>query len=243
MGAECCAKVAAVAASYDRASSGSNPLTLKPTPPSSSPSSTAVPASSTSSMPVLNISVPVSLATFPFASRPLLLPSFAQNVVACLLIELLLPAAIFKSLLYEACGRIVDPTYGSVGLLSSGNWTKCQSAVDAVLSGSPIAGTEVGAPNSTLPINACDIRHVARDSSNLNEVRKRGKFKRSGSDASDSGRVRVGLNEPSALTSRDSLDEAKFSIGRRAKLVSAPKLDGSRVDSAEVGLELTLGLG
>lgn len=136
----------------------------------------------------------------------------------------------------------MDPTYGSVGLLSSGNWTKCQSAVEAVLSGSPIAGTEAPAPNSTLPINACDIRHVARDSRNLNEVRKRGRFKRCGSDASDSGRVRVGQDEPGALTSRDPLDEPMFSIGRRAKLVSAPKLDKSRVDGDEVGLELTLGL-
>ncbi|TVT99018.1 hypothetical protein EJB05_55648, partial [Eragrostis curvula] len=46
--------------------------------------------------------------------------------------------AIFRSLLYEACGRIVNPVYGSVGLLWSGNWHMCQAAVEAVLKGAPI---------------------------------------------------------------------------------------------------------
>ncbi|GFP97415.1 LOB domain-containing protein 41 [Phtheirospermum japonicum] len=46
--------------------------------------------------------------------------------------------AIFRSLLYEACGRIVNPIQGSVGLVWSGGWHLCQNAVDAVLSGSPI---------------------------------------------------------------------------------------------------------
>ncbi|GFP85347.1 LOB domain-containing protein 41 [Phtheirospermum japonicum] len=41
----------------------------------------------------------------------------------------------FRSLLYEACGRIINPVHGSVGLLSSGNWPRCQAAVEAVLHG------------------------------------------------------------------------------------------------------------
>ncbi|GJM89930.1 hypothetical protein PR202_ga06160 [Eleusine coracana subsp. coracana] len=45
---------------------------------------------------------------------------------------------VFRSLLYEACGRIVNPIYGSVGLLWSGKWHLCQAAVDAVLKGDPI---------------------------------------------------------------------------------------------------------
>ncbi|MBA0760362.1 hypothetical protein Gotri_023111 [Gossypium trilobum] len=39
--------------------------------------------------------------------------------------------AIFMSLLYEACGRVVNPVYGSVGMLWSRNWVECQAAVDA----------------------------------------------------------------------------------------------------------------
>uniref|UniRef100_A0A6N2K973 LOB domain-containing protein n=1 Tax=Salix viminalis TaxID=40686 RepID=A0A6N2K973_SALVM len=46
--------------------------------------------------------------------------------------------AIFRSLLYEACGRIVNPIYGSVGLMWSGSWQLCQAAVEAVLKGAPI---------------------------------------------------------------------------------------------------------
>ncbi|CAL9767990.1 unnamed protein product [Musa acuminata subsp. burmannicoides] len=30
--------------------------------------------------------------------------------------------AIFRSLLYEACGRIINPIYGAAGLLCSGTW-------------------------------------------------------------------------------------------------------------------------
>ncbi|KAL4201437.1 hypothetical protein AMTRI_Chr02g258700 [Amborella trichopoda] len=37
--------------------------------------------------------------------------------------------AIFRSLLYEACGSIVNPIYGSVGLLWSDSWQLCQADV------------------------------------------------------------------------------------------------------------------
>ncbi|KAJ7540036.1 hypothetical protein O6H91_11G119300 [Diphasiastrum complanatum] len=43
--------------------------------------------------------------------------------------------ALFRSLLYEACGRTVNPVHGAVGLLWSGNWPACQAAVEAVLKG------------------------------------------------------------------------------------------------------------
>lgn len=43
--------------------------------------------------------------------------------------------ALFQSLLFEACGRTVNPVSGAVGLLSSGNWHVCHTAVQTVLSG------------------------------------------------------------------------------------------------------------
>ncbi|XP_051145270.1 LOB domain-containing protein 38-like [Andrographis paniculata] len=43
--------------------------------------------------------------------------------------------ALFQSLLFEACGRTVNPVSGSVGLLWTGNWHVCQSAVETVLRG------------------------------------------------------------------------------------------------------------
>ncbi|KAM0936745.1 putative transcription factor AS2-LOB family [Dioscorea sansibarensis] len=43
--------------------------------------------------------------------------------------------ALFQSLLYEACGRTVNPVSGAVGLLWSGNWHLCQAAVETVLRG------------------------------------------------------------------------------------------------------------
>ncbi|KAL8130257.1 hypothetical protein V2J09_019412 [Rumex salicifolius] len=102
--------------------------------------------------------------------------------------------AIFKSLLYEACGRIVNPIYGSSGLLWTGSWSLCQAAVEAVLKGSPI--TPIPTEESTdknnpclLPFEACDIRHVSKndgkssDHQDLHKLLKpvrRTRFKRSG---------------------------------------------------------------
>ncbi|KAJ0236533.1 LOB domain-containing protein 37 [Hirschfeldia incana] len=43
--------------------------------------------------------------------------------------------ALFKSLLYEACGRTVNPVNGAIGMLWTGNWRICQAAVETVLRG------------------------------------------------------------------------------------------------------------
>nr|GFA53464.1 hypothetical protein [Tanacetum cinerariifolium] len=79
---------------------------------------------------------------------------------------------IFKSLLHEACGRIINPAYGSVGLIWSGNWEQCQAAVDSVLQGSTImqlpssSNHDVLPQSSIMPIEGCDIRHLSKDPSN-----------------------------------------------------------------------------
>ncbi|KAK1439101.1 hypothetical protein QVD17_04916 [Tagetes erecta] len=97
--------------------------------------------------------------------------------------------ALFRSLLYEACGRIVNPIYGSVGLLWSGRWQLCQNAVEAVLKGSPIVQIASGAEETSNapPLKAYDIRHISKDensggsSTELHRIRTRCRFKRSGS--------------------------------------------------------------
>ncbi|KAI3423511.1 uncharacterized protein J3R85_011018 [Psidium guajava] len=72
--------------------------------------------------------------------------------------------AIFRSLLYEACGRVVNPIYGSVGLLSSGNWAQCQSAVEAVLQGSSQFMQSPLLHSNEPHLKPCDIRHVRKTS-------------------------------------------------------------------------------
>ncbi|XP_020584238.1 LOB domain-containing protein 37-like [Phalaenopsis equestris] len=47
--------------------------------------------------------------------------------------------ALFQSLLYEACGRTINPVNGAVGLLATGNWSLCQAAVDKVLRGGTLS--------------------------------------------------------------------------------------------------------
>ena len=71
--------------------------------------------------------------------------------------------AIFRSLLYEACGRLINPIYGSVGLLWSGKWQLCQEAVEAILRGDPIS------------LVRGDIRHVCKEL-DLTKVKKRARI-------------------------------------------------------------------
>lgn len=74
-------------------------------------------------------------------------------------------SAIFRSLLYEACGRIINPIYGSVGLQWSNQWEFCEAAVNAVLNGYPIMKLppDVDAPYPIIPLQSCDIRHLSKD--------------------------------------------------------------------------------
>lgn len=71
-------------------------------------------------------------------------------------------AALFQSLLFEACGRTVNPVNGAVGLLWTGNWHVCQAAVETVLRG----GTLRPLPELTLldaPLTATDEASEAED--------------------------------------------------------------------------------
>jgi len=97
---------------------------------------------------------------------------------------------IFRSLLYEACGRIVNPIYGSVGLLWSNNWHMCQAAVEAVLAGKPVvqvSSEDAAAADQTPPLRAYDIRHVSKLDDGLRKVAKAGRtrFKRASSASSN----------------------------------------------------------
>ncbi|PQQ08107.1 LOB domain-containing protein 40 [Prunus yedoensis var. nudiflora] len=149
--------------------------------------------------------------------------------------------AIFKSLLYEACGRIVNPTFGSVGLMSSGSWAQCQAAVDAVLAGSPIAGVDADALHliPSPPNKSGDIRHVFRDSNSggsRNKVTTRNRFKRS---------MNRTKTHPGSVTEfANGSHMAQFcNFPGPDDLCPSPEGNGAGGDyDGEVGLELTLGL-
>ncbi|KAL7131820.1 hypothetical protein ABFS83_12G030900 [Erythranthe nasuta] len=177
--------------------------------------------------------------------------------------------AIFRSMLYEACGRIVNPIFGSVGLMWSGSWQLCQNAVEAVLNGAPITqiATDVAVEKNGPPLKAYDIRHVSKDDNNnlsgsddLHRVRTRSRrFKRSGPKSKRS-RVCAGLideecvnNEvnrsPSHESSLSHQSEAADLVVERPRrrsesLGSAetaePEADRTD-DEEEIELDLTLG--
>lgn len=245
------AKVAVRTAKSDPASSGSNRRNPKPMPPFSWPSSTAVPGFSTSSMPEHSTSAQVTHQNAPSFFKTFYLFRFQISINQCC--DCVgFSTGIFKSLLYEACGRIVNPTFGSVGLLSSGNWVQCQAAVDAVLAGLPIVENNEPVPylNPVPPVNSCDIRHVSKDTS-LGKTRNR--FKRSRS------KVQLGsITEAAAEWGRvNPLEFGQCSSGgggersmQSVETVEAPwemnrgKPDPvGNGDEEEVGLELTLGFG
>ncbi|KAL1810099.1 hypothetical protein ACET3Z_027089 [Daucus carota] len=165
--------------------------------------------------------------------------------------------AIFRSLLYEACGRIVNPIYGSVGLLWSGNWQLCQDAVEAVLKGSPITkiSSETAETNDGPPLKAYDIRHIPKDdnssgSNQLHRVRNRCRFKKSGAKTqASSGWVRPEdeyTRSPSHESTLSHLSEVAINVEASKNLAytAEPEPEGSAHFEAdgEIELELTLGL-
>ncbi|KAL9394211.1 hypothetical protein Peur_013496 [Populus x canadensis] len=74
--------------------------------------------------------------------------------------------SLFQSLLFEACGRTVNPVNGAVGLLWTGNWHVCQAAVETVLRGGtlrpmPDLLTGGGSPSSSPPSDEASEFEVA----------------------------------------------------------------------------------
>lgn len=59
----------------------------------------------------------------------------------------------------------MNPIYGSVGLLWSGNWQLCQDAVEAVMKGEPIKeiATDAATIGQGPPLKIYDIRHISKD--------------------------------------------------------------------------------
>ncbi|ONK81714.1 uncharacterized protein A4U43_C01F32130 [Asparagus officinalis] len=164
--------------------------------------------------------------------------------------------AIFRSLLYEACGRIVNPIYGSVGLLWSGSWQLCQAAVEAVLKGAPIVQipSETAASTPVPPLKAYDIRHISKDSDpagsrpadNLHKVHKtRTRFKRAGNkktgDESDRVFTRAKSHESSGGSHVSESRENEASMASVDTVEASHVSQGEPAEESEVELELTLG--
>ncbi|CAK7349729.1 unnamed protein product [Dovyalis caffra] len=165
--------------------------------------------------------------------------------------------AIFKSLLYEACGRIVNPVYGTVGLLSTGSWQQCEDAVKAVLKGEPISQY---ASSDQLALDVCDIRHVSKDedstaSDQLKKVKSKSQFKRSASKRKPKMGEQTGSEfmigfGGSRSVSLDSVLSRRPSLGAdsgEADCLSMETVGASLAkfdepaDGSDLDLELTLG--
>lgn len=164
-------------------------------------------------------------------------------------------AAIFRSLLYEACGRIANPVHGSVGLLWSGDWQLCQAAVEAVLKGTPIARApitnEAAVTSEGPPLKAYDIRHVSKDeksaaSNDLHRPKTSCKFKRSGTKYRPSRASRpqprlASKAEPNRSTSHESSLSHQSELGANLEgdskevesMVSEERADPSQLFRAE----------
>lgn len=83
--------------------------------------------------------------------------------------------ALFQSLLFEACGRTVNPVHGAVGLLWTGNWHVCQSAVETVLKGGvlrPLPEFTALTASPEFESEANDVDLFRSQSSNFRSKRK-----------------------------------------------------------------------
>ncbi|KAK9277954.1 hypothetical protein L1049_027511 [Liquidambar formosana] len=172
--------------------------------------------------------------------------------------------AIFRSLLYEACGRIVNPIFGSAGLLCSGSWHLCQAAVEAVLNGAPIMKipSESAVSSMSPPLKACDIRHVPKEensaasSHELHRVKTRSRFKRSAAKPKPYMKIDMhhfGLDlefleshdsEESQQPSHPSQGGDSGEADSMSVETVEPSLVGKRdegADGSDIELELTLG--
>ncbi|XWS33509.1 hypothetical protein CRYUN_Cryun22dG0089300 [Craigia yunnanensis] len=77
--------------------------------------------------------------------------------------------ALFQSLLFEACGRTVNPVNGAVGFLWTGNWNVCQAAVETVLRGGTLrAMPEFMAPTPASEATCTDMWKFQETATNLN---------------------------------------------------------------------------
>ncbi|CAN4079984.1 unnamed protein product [Withania somnifera] len=175
--------------------------------------------------------------------------------------------AIFRSLLYEACGRIVNPIYGSVGLLWSGNWQLCQNAVEAVLEGAPITpiASEIAVNNNGPPLKLpYDIRHINKEENStkpngLHRVRTRCRFKRSGaktkapksnpfcSGSGDDEKVNGCTSHESSLSHQSAAQNVEcesrdIECLQSIKIAEAEDSAMAEPVNGEIELELTLGL-
>ncbi|KAF3679490.1 LOB domain-containing protein 41 [Capsicum annuum] len=178
--------------------------------------------------------------------------------------------AIFRSMLYEACGRIVNPIYGSVGLLWSGNWQLCQNAVEAVLKGAPITpiASETAVNNNGPPLKLpYDIRHISKDENNstkpsdLHRVRTRCRFKRSGNKktkeakpnpvCSGSGKANGSTSHESSLSHQSEAaavaaanlecESREIESLQSTEMAEAEDSGMAKEEEGEIELELTLG--
>ncbi|XP_073011683.1 LOB domain-containing protein 42-like [Typha latifolia] len=150
--------------------------------------------------------------------------------------------AIFRSLLYEACGRIVNPIYGSVGLLWSGRWQQCQATVDAVLRGAAIPQSTAGTAAAP-PLKIYDIRHVTKNRHAGTELHKvdtksRAQFKRPGAEPVE---VWVEPSRESVSQEYDSEFSAETTTNSHISHAELSRKIGDGVEERDMGLELTLG--
>ncbi|XP_059316966.1 LOB domain-containing protein 42-like isoform X2 [Lycium ferocissimum] len=157
--------------------------------------------------------------------------------------------ALFRSLLYKACGRIINPVNGSVGLMCSGNWQRCQEAVESVLNGSTIMQVPINDDDNSssdhqeahqmiTTLKSCDIRHISKDTSSgvvhQQFKTRNGRFKRKATIDAATAEEYL-MNEPPSkfsITGWDCFDQIEEELKR------APSHDSFSVETVEPSLML-----
>lgn len=153
---------------------------------------------------------------------------------------------------------MVDPIYGSVGLLYSGQWHHCQVAVDAVLKGLPImqlppssdlimsSNVASNPPQQIIlpPLKLYDIRHLS--SSSTKELPTGPTLVPTGPHLKGHSRIPVFDSDQLSINDgngNDNEGEDEQSTEKQS-IFSGESTEGSiagQISESEVQLELTLG--
>ncbi|KAA8547804.1 hypothetical protein F0562_004233 [Nyssa sinensis] len=127
-----------------------------------------------------------------------------------------------------------------VGLLWSGSWSLCQTAVEAVLKGAPIVqiASEAAECSNGPPLKAYDIRHVSKEdnSNDLHRVRTRCRFKRS-AGRPKANRNCVGSADESCRDELNRSSSHESSLSHQS--VAAPNVEGERRETESLASEET----
>ncbi|GAA0162746.1 hypothetical protein Leryth_024887 [Lithospermum erythrorhizon] len=147
-------------------------------------------------------------------------------------------AGVLVCLLYEVCGRLLDPENGLEGLFRSGHWEKCYYAVRAILKGETITPLPTSNPIHQMTIGIKNVVVTIDELDNNKYIENKGKRPMVDDDG-DEEPINPSKRQCSSFERGESSEINQKSEIFQFRDPGDSSSSNSNVD--EVSLELTLG--